>query len=184
MGFDSPTTTRKTVQHAQSMPATFNNESRVEKLKREYAEKHQNQNRVWDEVDQRWVAVDAAGAGVKKSGSAPPTAASNNKSGSKTMGISLDASNAVGKSANVQAAVHKRVNEMRESQEKALKEVREREAKKKQEEEEEDAVRKRLEPKIKAWSEEHGQKKQLRALLATLHTVSLLENANANRGYP
>ena len=43
--------------------------------------------------------------------------------------------------------------------------------KKKQDEEDEDAVRKRLEPKIKQWSEEHGKKKQLRALLGTLHTI-------------
>ena len=50
-------------------------------------------------------------------------------------------------------------------------EKKEREAKKKQEEAEEDDVRKRLEPKIKAWSEEHGKKKQLRALLGTLHTI-------------
>jgi hypothetical protein len=171
MGFDTPTQARKTVQHAHSMPAAFDNETRVEKLKREYAEKHQKETRVWDEVDQRWVAVDPNAGGVKKSGSAPPAAVNKSVTGSKTIGISLDASNAVGKSANVQAAVHKRVNEMRESQEKALAEVREREAKKKQEEEEEDAVRKRLEPKIKAWSEEHGKKKQLRALLGTLHTI-------------
>jgi hypothetical protein len=38
-------------------------------------------------------------------------------------------------------------------------------------ENEEDAVRARLEPIIKTWSEEHGKKKQLRALLASLHTV-------------
>lgn len=171
MGFDSPTPSRKTMKHAQSMPATFDNETRAEKLKREYAEKHQNQNRVWDEVDQRWVAVDPEAGGVKKSGSAPPAGVNKSAGGTKTMGISLDASNAVGKSATVQAAVHKRVNDMRESQEKALQEVREREAKKKQEEEEEDEVRKRLEPKIKAWSEEHGKKKQLRALLGTLHTI-------------
>jgi len=172
MGFDSPSDSRRTVKHAQSMPASFDNESRVEKLKREYAEKNQKQNRVWDEVDERWVEVDVVVGGVKTSASAPPTAANGNSgSGSKTMGIKLDASNAVGKSATVQAAVHKRVNEMRESQEKALQEVREREAKKKQEEEEEDEVRKRLEPKIKAWSEEHGKKKQLRALLGTLHTI-------------
>lgn len=43
--------------------------------------------------------------------------------------------------------------------------------KKKSDEAEEDIVRKQLEPKIKAWSEEHGKKKQLRALLASLHTI-------------
>jgi hypothetical protein len=60
---------------------------------------------------------------------------------------------------------------MKASQDKALAEVREREEKKKKEDEEEDAARKRLEPMIKAWSEEHGKKKQLRALLGTLHTI-------------
>lgn len=172
MGFDSPTSARKTVQHAHSMPAAFNDETRAERLKREYAEKNQKANRVWDDVDQRWVEIDSNATSVKTSKSAPPAAAVNNfVSTSKTVGISIDASNAVGKSANVQAAVHKRVNEMKDSQEKALQEIRDREAKKKQEEEEEDAVRKVLEPKIKAWSEEHGKKKQLRALLGTLHTI-------------
>jgi hypothetical protein len=89
----------------------------------------------------------------------------------KEVGISLDPANAAGKSLAVQRAVHARVNEMKQSQAKALQEVRERELKKKQDEAEEDAIRKQLEPKIKAWSEEHGKKKQLRALLASLHTV-------------
>lgn len=35
----------------------------------------------------------------------------------------------------------------------------------------EDEARKRLEPAVKAWSEEHGQKKQLRALLGSLHKI-------------
>jgi len=35
----------------------------------------------------------------------------------------------------------------------------------------EDLARQKLEPKIKLWSEEHGKKKQLRALLASLHTI-------------
>eukprot|EP00957_Ditylum_brightwellii_P111466 8501863-Ditylum_brightwellii.AAC.1 len=60
---------------------------------------------------------------------------------------------------------------MKKSQEDALKDLREREAKKKQNEDAEDAVRVKLEPKIKAWSEEHGKKKQLRALLSSLHTI-------------
>ena len=60
---------------------------------------------------------------------------------------------------------------MRQSQVKALQEVREREENKKRQEDEEDAARKQLEPKIKAWSEEHGKKKQLRALLGTLHII-------------
>ena len=60
---------------------------------------------------------------------------------------------------------------MKVAQQKALQEVREREEQKKQSESQEDEVRQRLEPKIKAWSEEHGKKKQLRALLASLHTI-------------
>jgi hypothetical protein len=159
--------------HAQSLPATFNNETRVERLRREYAQNEMQQNRVWDEVDQRWVAVETNGSPVKQATtSAPPSAMNSSGSlGTKVVGIKLDASNAVGKSASVQAAVHKRVNDMKASQDKALAEVREREEKKKKEDEEEDAARKRLEPKIKAWSEEHGKKKQLRALLGTLHTI-------------
>merc|ERR1712232_746272 len=34
-----------------------------------------------------------------------------------------------------------------------------------------DECRRRLEPKLKAWSEEHGKKKQIRALLASLHLI-------------
>jgi hypothetical protein len=178
MDFDSPgaAQSRKTGYHrTSSSPAAFAkengsrpNETRAEKLKREYAEKRQSSNRVWDEVDQRWVEVHPDEH--LKTKSVPPQMAVNN-GGKKAVGISLDPSNAIGKSAGVQAAVNQRVSEMRESQEKALAEIREREAKKKAAEEEEDAVRKRLEPKIKAWSEEHGKKKQLRALLASLHTI-------------
>jgi len=49
--------------------------------------------------------------------------------------------------------------------------VKQREAEKKRKEDEEDKIRTQLEPKIKAWSEEHGKKKQLQALLASLHTI-------------
>lgn len=175
MDFDSPKSSgRKTanLMHAHSLPSAFDNETRAERLKREYAQNGIAQNRVWDEVDQRWVAVEANGGEVKQaSTSAPPSAMSESTTGAKVVGISLDTSNAVGKSVTVQAAVHKRVNDMKEAQEKALAEVREREETKKKEEEEEDAVRKLLEPKIKVWSEEHGKKKQLRALLGTLHTI-------------
>lgn len=161
-------------------PTPPSNETRAEKLKREYAQKNQTASRVWDDIDQRWVEADS----VEKKGSSSTAMSSGGGSGSssllggingmpqkKEVGISLDASNAIGKSATVQAAVHSRVSDMKQSQEKALQEVREREERKKREESEEDEVRKRLEPSIKAWSEEHGKKKQLRALLATLHTI-------------
>ena len=145
-----------------SSPAA-SNESRAKKLQREYARKNSTDQRVWDDIDQRWVEADkSASISGKSSDEIPPK---------KEVGISLDPSNAVGKSAAVQAAVYGRVNEMRESQAKALHEIREREEKKKREESEEDEVRKRLEPRIKTWSEEHGKKKQLRALLASLHTI-------------
>lgn len=162
--------------HSSSMPISASNETRAEKLKREYAQKHMKAERVWDEIDQRWVEVDS-----EKKNSATASSLSNGKSSSlmggidglekKIVGVSLDPANAVGKSATVQAAVNNRVNEMRESQAKALQEVREREERKKKEEAEEDEVRRRLEPMIKQWSEEHGKKKQLRALLASLHTI-------------
>jgi len=138
------------------------NETRAQRLKREQEQRMKNANRVWDDVDQRWVEA-------KPKTPAPGVPAAKPKT--KVVGVKLDGSSAVGKSASVQAGVNKRVNEMKEAQQKALKEVREREAKKKREEEEEDVVRKQLEPKIKAWAEEHGKKKQIRALLATLHTI-------------
>ena len=163
----------RSLHHSTSLPNSFDggapaNETRAQKLKREYAQKHQQAQRVWDDVDQRWVEVD------KKSNASGSNLSGSSNGGApkkKEVGISLDPANAVGKSANVQAAVNNRVNEMRESQAKALQEVREREERKKMEEAEEDEVRKRLEPRIKAWSEEHGKKKQLRALLASLHTI-------------
>jgi hypothetical protein len=167
----------RVLHHAQSSPAMFHNnrsnESRAERLKREYAEKKQTSNRVWDEVDQRWVEVDpaAVGGSVKATQSAPPGADSVNLNKKKEKGISLDPANAAGKSASVQKAVNNRVNDMKQSQAKAVNEIRQREAQKKSQEAEEDLVRKKLEPKLKAWSEEHGKKKQLRALLATLHTI-------------
>lgn len=165
----------RSLQHTTSMPASFNNrkpnESKAEKLKREYAKKQQTSDRVWDDVDQRWVEVDkSAGPTSRGTTSAPPGAA-NRPPPKKNVGISLDAANAVGKSATVQAAVNQRVNEMKQSQQKALSELKAVEDAKKKKEEEEDVARKKLEPKIKAWSEEHGKKKQLRALLGSLHLI-------------
>lgn len=158
---------------ASSTSTSTSNESRAEKLKREYEEKKRTENRVWDEVDQRWVTVNAAATGVannRSTASAPPGAdVAVNKT--KIQAVSLDNVNTAGKSAAVANAVQNRVNEMRESQEKALNEIREREAAKAKVEAEEDVVRQKLEPKIKAWAEEHGKKKQLRALLASLDKV-------------
>uniref|UniRef100_A0A7S2P3P3 J domain-containing protein n=1 Tax=Leptocylindrus danicus TaxID=163516 RepID=A0A7S2P3P3_9STRA len=154
--------------------------SRAEKLKREYAQNAAKQNRVWDDVDQRWV-VQPIGTSQNKSNSNRSASAStsssraptNKNSNTVNVGISLESSavNVSGKSASVQAAVHARVNDMKKAQNAALQELRERERKAKAEEDAEDEVRRRLEPRIKAWSEEHGKKKQLRALLASLHII-------------
>jgi hypothetical protein len=174
----APAGRSKVLHHAVSSPPNFNinlnaNESRAEKLKREYAEKHQNSNRVWDDIDQRWVEVDATkGPTTRGTTSAPPGSAhSNRPPAKKEIGISLDPANAVGKAAHVQAAVNQRVDDMKKSQQKALQELQERDQKQKASESEEDEARKRLEPKIKAWSEEHGKKKQLRALLGSLQLI-------------
>ena len=159
------------------------NETRAEKLKREYAKKNAQSNRVWDEVDQRWVegpvkngevsTTSASAAASRSSSTSSATTPSNNMASvtKSVKGISLSTTNAIGKSASVQAAVHARVAEMESSQQKALTELRNREAAKANADAAEDVVRQRLEPKLKAWSEEHGQKKQLRALLANLHTI-------------
>ena len=184
-------TSSSSLHHANSMPSSSSkstptgkahpNETRAEKLKREYAKKNAQSNRVWDEVDQRWVEgtskngeISTSAAAASRSTTSSTSATPNNNMASVTKsvkGISLSTTNAIGKSAQVQAAVHARVAEMESSQQKALSELRNREAAKANADAEEDLVRQRLEPKLKAWSEEHGQKKQLRALLANLHTI-------------
>lgn len=162
----------KVLHHAMSSPPAVNaatpNETRAERLKRERIQREKTgaHNRVWDPVDERWVEVKPGGAppGSSKSGMAT-------KPKSKIVGIKLDASSAAGKSANVQKAVAERVAKMEEEKQKKVNELRAREAKKKADEDQEDIIRKQLDPKIKTWAEEHGKKKQLRALLASLHTV-------------
>jgi hypothetical protein len=126
------------------------------------AQKQAQAKRVWDPVDERWVEVEQA----KPHGATVPRS-----SAQKVRGISLDASNAFGKSKDVADAINKRVDDMKKSQAKAQEELRQRKDKEEADKNAEDEVRKRLEPKIKAWSEEHGKKKQLRALLGTLHTI-------------
>ncbi|CAJ1940162.1 unnamed protein product [Cylindrotheca closterium] len=152
----------KVLHHTHSAPPVPVNESRAQRLKREQEKKMKTSNRVWDDIDQRWVEA-------KPQTPAPGAVATKPKG--KVVGVKLDGSSGIGKSVSVQAGVNKRVNEMKEAQQKALEEVREREAKKKRDEDEEDIVRKQLEPKIKAWAEEHGKKKQIRALLGTLHII-------------
>lgn len=158
---------------AAGAPSYHRQESKEEKLKRDYAKKAATQNRVWDEIDQRWVVEEAPGstssAGGGGGGGGPTSTSVDVKS--NIVGISLDAANTAGKSAEVAAAMTARVQELKASQDKAKDEWKERESKKKQSENEEDEVRKRLEPKVKQWSEEHGQKKQLQALLSSMHTI-------------
>ena len=170
MDFNAPSTatpSRPPLPHATSMPSITktipNNETRAQKLKREYAQKASTSNRTWDEVDQRWVEGPVSNGESQSS--------TLNQVTSSVKGIKLDATNAIGKSQNVATAIEKRVKDMQDSQAKAIEELRQREASKASADQEEELVRIRLEPKLKAWSEEHGKKKQLRALLANLHTI-------------
>ena len=170
-GSSAPAPTPQPV-HVRPTPAAPPTETRAERLKRQYQEKQKTENRVWDDVDQRWVAVDPKkGAAANKSTASAPPGGNASVSKTKLKAVSLDKVNLAGKSANVASAVQNRVNEMKSSQEKAVNEMREREAAKLKSEDEEDKVRQRLEPKIRAWSEEHGKKKQLRALLASMDKV-------------
>ena len=153
-------------------------ETRAQKLKREYAQKQATASRVWDEVDQRWVegpvrnGESAPSSGSARGGPSSMKAGGGGESAATGVkGISLDRSSAAGKSAAVQAAVSARCNDMEESQAKALAELRARQGDEERAKAEEDLIRQRLEPRLKAWSEEHGKKKQLRALLANLHTI-------------
>lgn len=129
------------------------------------------QNRVWDDIDKRWIEAEPKASGVAPRGGAGAVQGGPAKPKKKEVGVKLDMSKAAGKSVKVQQAMQSRVNEMNATRQKAVQEVKEREALKKRREDEEDAIRVQLEPKIKAWAEEHGKKKQLQALLASLHTI-------------
>lgn len=163
---------RKVLHHAMSSPPSIGgnpNEDKFQRLKREREQKERvaAKNRVWDPVDERWVEVEPGQAppGHSKSGidhSAPKP---------KAVAIKLDGSGPAPSSTAGKKGRADRVAKMQEEQAKKVQEFKEREAKKKSDEEQEDVIRRQLDPKIKAWSEEHGKKKQLRALLASLHTV-------------
>jgi uncharacterized protein YoxC len=163
----------RVLHHANSSPAMVNpNETRAQRLQREQKERMQKSNRVWDDIDQRWVEVDPKGGGHKQgTTAAPPSAVNDNQPKKKEVGVKLDRNNMVGKSNHVAQKMNERISKMEENAAKAVAETRARELAKKQKEEEEDKIRIQLEPKIKAWSEEYGKKKQLRALLASLHTI-------------
>ncbi|KAL7574799.1 hypothetical protein ACA910_010644 [Epithemia clementina (nom. ined.)] len=165
----SPSGGRKNIVHMTSSPASFDSapsnplETRAEKLKREYAEKKSSSELEWDPIEQRMVQKGSMTNGSMSAPTGAPKA--------KIVGTKLDAASTIGKSAAVADAMNKRIRDMEESQNKALLEMRERDGKIAREKAEEDEARKRLEPRIKAWSEEHGKRKQLRALLGTLHTI-------------
>lgn len=176
MGFGSapaPASNPRNLRHAMSSPPSMGgghaNEERWERLKREREQKERTaaKNRVWDPVDERWVEV--------KPGSAPPGhAKSGAESGApkpKVIGIKLDGTGPQASSEAGRKGRAERIAKMAAEQEKKVAEFKEREAKKKVDEDTEDVIRRQLDPQIKAWSEEHGKKKQLRALLASLHTV-------------
>jgi len=175
------------------------NETRVEKLQREHKEKESSQKRVWDDVDQRWVVQEPVQrpnrsrsvsphpqSQVKQPqkvdlmddllGGGPPTTSIDNNNdddnpGNGHVGISLDASNAEGKSESVAAAIKGRVDDMKRKQEQAISQLRENENKKEKDAADLDSVRARLEPKMKLWAEEFGKKRAIRALLSSLDKV-------------
>lgn len=174
----APVPNKKVLHHTMSSPPAMRapaatggrpDEDRWERLKREREQKEQTaaKNRVWDPIDQRWVEMEP--------GAAPP---GHSKSGMdtgspkvKVVGIKLDGSGPPPDSEAGRQGRADRIAKMAEEQQKKVDEFKQREAKKKADEEQEDTIRRQLDPKIKAWSEEHGKKKQLRALLASLHTV-------------
>lgn len=166
----APSTGRRNLVHMTSAPAAFDNapETRVEKLKRDYEKKKTSTELEWDPLEQRMVQKGSMNNGSPAVATDAPKA--------KILGTKLESSSTLGKSVAVAQAINQRIRDMEESTEKALREMREREAKAAKDKADEDEVRKRLEPRIKAWSEEHGKKKQLRALLGTLHTILWAES--------
>ena len=175
MGFNSSSSVSssggRNLQHANSMPSVSSTptgakpgETRAEKLKREYAKKQATSNRVWDDVDQRWVEAGAkngetSNAPLSKSNSSISNHGGVGVATAAVKGISLSRSNAVGKSANVQKAVEARINDMESSQQKAIAELRIREAEKAKAEEE---------AKKKAAAEAGQKKKEEEAAAAKL----------------
>lgn len=141
--------------------------TRIEIIQSEYKKP---KDLIWDKIDQRYVAADSINGETGTANNRKTSSVANNST-PKVKGISIDASNAVGKSDHVASGIRTRVTNMETAQKKALKEIRDRELEKKRGVAEEDQFRLKLEPMIKAWSEEHGKKKQLSALLANLHTV-------------
>jgi len=176
LNFNEPASHTSNNQHRVPYATTKTNvaptETRVEKLSREYKQKQHGQGLVWDEIDQRYVTPDSKGGESVKplsTTSTRPTAPGVKPK--KAVGISLDPSNAVGKSAHVAEAMQARVDDMEKNKQKALDEIRKRKLKEKDGVAEEDQFRQKLDPMIKAWSEDFGKKKQLSALLASLQTV-------------
>lgn len=140
--------------------------TRAEALQERYRKTNQEQKREWDPVFERWVAVEDL---------APK------QHGATIVGISLDGPlNTAGKTEDVANAMRERQDKMKAAQAKAKADLLARRRKEQEEEEEEMQLRQRLDPALKAWSEEYGKKKNIRALLAGLDSV-MYEDSGWNK---
>ena len=111
----------------------------------------------WDPVDERYVAVEGRAPAGRRS---------------SIVGITLDGPlNTAGKAAHVASAMRERRASMVANQAAAKEALRERAAAKASEEAAFDDLHVKLGPLLKAWSEDHGKKKNVRALLAGMDKV-------------
>jgi len=157
-GGAAPAQAGSDIQHAPNTPAAPP-KTRTEELQERYQRLQNEQKRVWDDVEQRWKAVETPGAGERHT-AAP------------VKGVHLDEPvDPSGKDESVVQAMIDRREKMKDAQQHAVEEIRNREQQKKQDEESEMVLRQRLDPILKNWSEEYGKKKNIRALLAGMHTV-------------
>eukprot|EP00587_Corethron_hystrix_P006106 CAMPEP_0113297844 /NCGR_PEP_ID=MMETSP0010_2-20120614/533_1 /TAXON_ID=216773 ORGANISM="Corethron hystrix, Strain 308" /NCGR_SAMPLE_ID=MMETSP0010_2 /ASSEMBLY_ACC=CAM_ASM_000155 /LENGTH=525 /DNA_ID=CAMNT_0000150793 /DNA_START=21 /DNA_END=1598 /DNA_ORIENTATION=+ /assembly_acc=CAM_ASM_000155 len=150
-------------------------ENRAQRLRRQQMDLEKTQEKVWDDVEQRWAVVGSKNQAGKASSRASPRGYVAGEVASSTPqgpGVKLDA-NALNtaKSAVAREGIQKRLKDMNDAQQTAVRELREREQAKVVAENEEDEVRRRLEPQVKAWAEEYGKKRAMRALLANLHKI-------------
>eukprot|EP00588_Corethron_pennatum_P010450 CAMPEP_0194267814 /NCGR_PEP_ID=MMETSP0169-20130528/2248_1 /TAXON_ID=218684 /ORGANISM="Corethron pennatum, Strain L29A3" /LENGTH=532 /DNA_ID=CAMNT_0039008797 /DNA_START=110 /DNA_END=1708 /DNA_ORIENTATION=- len=154
-------------------------ETPFQKKQRENRENMARQEKVWDKIEERWVVT-----GQNKP--SPSTRQGSSNTSAKKVYVAGEVSSSSGVKAHVKLdanainsaksivareGIRKRLNDMSEKQEQAVKELREREAAKVNAQDEEDEVRRRLEPMVKTWSEEFGKKKKLRPLLANMHKI-------------
>ncbi|GMI32685.1 hypothetical protein TeGR_g8534, partial [Tetraparma gracilis] len=115
--------------------------TRAEALKASYA-RRQSDEKEWDDVDQRWVPAKVKrGSGLAAPASAAPLPPPPTRA------------------------------ELRASQDEAVGALRSRQSAAERAAAEIDEVRSRLAPAVKGWAEEHGKRKHLRTLLATLQNI-------------